>query len=319
MAFSLSASDISWLRFLAARTRITCRIVCGRQAQITNAITNLYGVLRRLQQEASRAQSALNRSDATGREDLNMQCILILNDTNDFLLAHKTLRNYEARIVGLWEFASSTNRQQAVMDHFRSEAEDYAYRFSQILITASLDSLGGLEEQLDSTTGQALGAVLNDLTSILVANGDIRLSILMKGSENEEILWEALNEQLSNRGLENSFLERHKNIILRYVRALERRSAFGDSVEAPLEDGKGEASVKMETEDSEASKLHYYAKRKSDSSDGEEGRKRARSDVDQSLKPPRDGETNSDRPSTSHEDKGFFGFPHFPNGLWPSY
>lgn len=251
MTSNTSNNGLRSLAKLAARTRITCRIVCGSQARVGHAVTNLYGVLRQLQEEASNDRSALTRSGTACKDDLSSLCIdcgTILNDVNNFLRAHKTLSDIEVRILAIWE-SSFTDRQKAIIDHFESELMRYASRLSRVLIAASTDAMCELKEQLDiktGTTGYPLSTILNDLTSRLVANdgrlvasGDIRFSMLVKDPKNERVLWGALQHELLGNGLEQASLDQHRNITLRYVRALERRSAFRSSDAAPMDGGKG--------------------------------------------------------------------------------
>ncbi|KAL8643640.1 MAG: hypothetical protein Q9226_008221, partial [Calogaya cf. arnoldii] len=240
---SMASSKLCDLRSLmkqAAQTRIDCRDVCGSKARIVYSATNLFGVLRRLQQEATMARSSLNTSNSTCNESLTALCSEItslLKETSDFLLAYKTLGYYEVKILGSWEFGSFTEAQKSIIAHFDSEIMRLTYTASRSLITASAGSLGELGEQLDYGTGTPLSPILNDLTARLMANGDLRLSMLMKGSENEDILWEALQYELLGMSLDKACLHRHKKVVLRYVGALERRSGFSGSSGTPIDSG----------------------------------------------------------------------------------
>ena len=202
---------------------------CKRKYSMRPRIS--YGVLRRLRTGCGQNRSPLNRPGAACREDfesVSSGCRRILDDVHKYLLAFKTLNRYEAAIDGEWEFPV---RQIASIDHCESEITSHTLRLSQILIAASAEILGGLDEQLDHSTGIVLSAPLNDLTarlvantSRLVANGDIRLYMLGKGQRNEEVLWGVLQTELLGNGLEKSLLARHKKAILRYVRALEEEA-----------------------------------------------------------------------------------------------
>ncbi|KAL8911484.1 MAG: hypothetical protein Q9171_003345 [Xanthocarpia ochracea] len=264
----------------AAKVRVDCRAVCGREAQIVYQATNLYGVLRRLQQEASTARSSLSISNTTYNDDLvalYTECMLTLEETSDFLLAYKTLGHYEDKILGSWEFASFTERQKSVINHFGSEIMRHTHDASRILVVASADSLGELRDQLDYGAGNSLSAILNDLTALLMANGDLRLSMLVKGLGNEQVLWEALHDELLARALGEAFLDRRRKVILRYVRALERRSGFSANLEASTNEGVAKST---------GTECKNSAKRKSLPGAGDTGRKRARTMEGQSDDPP---------------------------------
>ncbi|KAI4276146.1 MAG: hypothetical protein LQ337_002686 [Flavoplaca oasis] len=230
------AVDMQSLVQQAAKTRVDCRDVCGTKASILYSVTNLYGVLRRIRQESTIARSSLHTSASPNNKSLTSlrkDSTKILTATSDFLHASKTLGNYEDRIVGSWELGSFTEGQRSVIDHFDSEIMRLAYTGSRLLIVASAESLGELREQLDYGTGSPLSPILNDLTARLMANGDVRLSMLVKGPENEQTLWDALQHELLGISLDKAFLHRHKKVVLRYVRALERRSGFSGDPEAP--------------------------------------------------------------------------------------
>ncbi|KAL9036191.1 MAG: hypothetical protein Q9180_004437, partial [Flavoplaca navasiana] len=146
------ADDLQSLVTQAAKTRVDCRTVCGTKASIIYSATNLYGVLRRIQQEATIPRSSLHTSASPGDDSLaslRTQSAKILTETSDFLHACRTLGYYEARVVGSWEFGSFTKGQRSVIDHFDSEIMRLAYTASRLLITASAESLGELREQLD--------------------------------------------------------------------------------------------------------------------------------------------------------------------------
>ncbi|KAL8643991.1 MAG: hypothetical protein Q9226_007993, partial [Calogaya cf. arnoldii] len=99
--------DLRSLMKQAAKTRVDCRDVCGSKARIVYSATNLFGILRRLQQEATMARSSLNTSNSTCNDSLKALCTEItvrLKQTSEFLLAYKTLGHYKDKILGSWEF-----------------------------------------------------------------------------------------------------------------------------------------------------------------------------------------------------------------------
>lgn len=108
-----------------------------------------------------------------------------------------------------------------------------------------------------------------------MANGDLLLSMLTKGPESEQILWEALQHGLLGISLDRVFLHRHKKVVSRYVRALKRRSGFSISSEAPLDDG---AETKKTAHNSSA-------KRRSLCNEDDAGGKRARTSGERSEDP----------------------------------
>ncbi|KAL8991840.1 MAG: hypothetical protein Q9169_007606 [Polycauliona sp. 2 TL-2023] len=218
----------------AATARVDCRTVCGPKAAIVYSATNLYGSLRRLRQEGDMARSSLNTPTVSIYEiwaALGRKIALLLKETSEFLIAYKTLGFYEDKILGSWEFASFTEAQKSIIRYFDAELMESSHTVSSMLITASAESLGELRDQLDHETGLPLSPALDDLTVRLMANGDVRLSMLVKGPGNEQILWEALQYELVEMSVDKALLDRHKKIILRYVRALERRSGFSGNFE----------------------------------------------------------------------------------------
>ncbi|KAI4272653.1 MAG: hypothetical protein L6R38_006547, partial [Xanthoria sp. 2 TBL-2021] len=289
--------DLQSLLTRAAKTRVDCRTVCGSKARTVYSATNLYGVLKRLQQEATVARSSLNTSTSTCNEGLAAlytESTVLLTETSDFLLAYKTIGHYEDKILGSWDFSSFTETQWSIIDHFDSEIMRLTYTAVRFLIMVSADALAELREQLDYGTGSPLSPILNDLTARLMANGDLRLSMLMKGPENERILWEALQHELLGMSLDKVFLHRHKKVVLRYVRALERRSGFAGSSEAPLDD----AAETMKTAQNSS------AKRRSLCNEDDAGGKRARTSGERSEDP-----RLFDTPETAHSKTRNGGIP----------
>ncbi|KAL8967455.1 MAG: hypothetical protein Q9183_002914 [Haloplaca sp. 2 TL-2023] len=239
MSAPTQVNDLQSLLTKAANTRVDCRAICGSKANIIYSATNLYGILRRLHQEASMARSSLLKPSFADEEQENLTAFCLeshklLSDTSDFLHAYQTICDHEDRILGSREFGSFTDRQNLILDHFDAEIMRLTNMASRILIAASAETLGELREQLDHGTESPLSPVLNDLTARLMANGDLRLSMLVKGAGNEQILWDALEGELLDLSLDEEFLRNHKKVILRYVRALERRSGFSCS---PAVDG----------------------------------------------------------------------------------
>ncbi|KAL8671593.1 MAG: hypothetical protein Q9168_003917 [Polycauliona sp. 1 TL-2023] len=266
---SPTSFDLETLLKQAARTRVDCRLVCGPKAAILYSATNLYGVLRRLQQETTAARSSLSTSTSASSEELvafYTESACLLTETSEFLLAYKTLGYYENKILGSWEFASFSEAQRSIIHYFDTEMTRLSYDASRILIMASAESLGELREQLEYSAGTPLSPILEDLTARLIANGDLRFSMLIKGAGNEQILWEALHQELVGMSVDSAMLDRHRNVILRYVRALERRSAFSGSLEStPITAAKSTETVRPNS-----------AKRRSLGGENDAGGKRAR-------------------------------------------
>ncbi|KAI4253895.1 MAG: hypothetical protein L6R42_007407 [Xanthoria sp. 1 TBL-2021] len=112
--------------------------------------------------------------------------------------------------------------------------------------------------------------------------------------ENEQILWKALQHELLGISLDKVFLHRHKKVVLRYVRAPQRRSGFSGSSEAPLTGG---AETTKTVQNSSA-------KRRSLCTGDDAGGKRARTSGERSEDP-----RLFDAPETAHSKTKNGGIP----------
>ncbi|KAL8869538.1 MAG: hypothetical protein Q9174_004198, partial [Haloplaca sp. 1 TL-2023] len=200
MSAPIQVNDLQSLLKKAANTRVDCRSVCGSKADILYSATNLYGILRRLRQEASMARSSLLKTPSQSDETLASFCReshKLLSETNDFLHEYQAHGDYLERTLGSQrEFAKFSDQQKLILDHLDAEIMRLTNMASRILITASAETFGELREQLNHGTGFPLSQALDHLTARLMANGDLRLSILVKGAGNEQVLWEALVGEL---------------------------------------------------------------------------------------------------------------------------
>lgn len=211
--------------------------------------------LRRLHQEASQDWSLLLTS-ASRREELerlSASCKKDCKDTISFLLAYKTLCDHENDLFGRGEFASFSDRQKIILSRLQSSFMDHASHLSDILIATSAESLDG-KVQLNGDE-DVLGFAVNGITSRMVATGEFRLSMLARYPGNEEKLWLDLKYPLLDNGFSEVYLTEHRKIILAYVRALEKGSAYVGRADAQVIK-ECENMEKMRVTDTEIPDLH---------------------------------------------------------------
>lgn len=310
MASNNSPSLIRPLVQLAAKTKKTSDAVCGELAEITLKLKNLYGVLRRLQEEANKAGSALNRHGATCREGLTASsdnCKLSLSNCDEFLLAYETLNDQEKRLLASRENTPFSSRQKAIMKLFCSQFSHLGIHLSELLVAASMDSLGRTKERMDGA-GQAVRFAVNRFTARLIASNDLSMSALVQSHKYEDTLWAKLYDELLGDGFSGSFLAPYRNVILAYVKALERRNAF-DSGADSQHDNKGDFCTSPEPDDrdhpkpygdGEGNQTSTYPKNRENHHRGAPSRKRTRSSGGHSRQIPQETKTETVPSSTDN-------------------
>lgn len=212
---------------LAITTKNRSRDICGPQATITDAASNLQEVLERLEQGASTFFETTGSLDYRG--DLAQECgrcKKTLDDSSSILLAYKQLSDFEFGITGMdMNAASFGPRQQAIIDHFRLQFTNHTTRLSHLLKVTALENLEQHRVHLDQARDN-ISAKINGATSIMMASGCF--SKLAKPSKTDEQAWSQLSAHLLQEQLPIEFLELYKEPILTYAKTFRDTRAYDE-------------------------------------------------------------------------------------------
>lgn len=314
--------DIRTLIRRASTIRDTIQEICDVQHDFTCEIDNLYCVLRRLQQEATRDNSPLERIGDTRRDELKKfsdDCLRNLDEVDNFLARCKTYHDLQTSILQAKDKIPLSDTEREVLSKFRADYfRYYAFHISHLTVKASMESLGDAKDQIDDA-GFTLRYAVNTITARLLANNELSISTLAAHPRGDFTLWEEVFYALRQEGISDSFLKEHKSCILAYIKAIERRTAFEHTLDPPINTGgcgtaqweaAQEGRYRQSEHDSQSSNASKYYDDSEDTPGKPLSRKRTRSNEDTSRQTRRDHGTNGFhfQPSTKQEQNPGFRF-----------
>ena len=256
------------------------RDVYGLHETLLREVEILSTALRRLQQEASKERSPLNRRGDVRRKDFVSifdSCERSLEDCNEILKNLRTSQRKERAAIPAKVIYSLSNNDRIVLDTQQVNLKGYTSSFCYILVRVSVDSVGAVKQQLDETgEAHALRFAVTRITSRLMASGDIASSAMTKASVDDGSLWGKIHGRLLKEGFAGGFIEQRRKIILAFVLALEQSSAYSIGLSAQRT-GPTRIHHRSEPEDSDGEFIRNHRRkgpsRKRTCSAGNESRK----------------------------------------------
>ena len=242
MPSSSPRKGISSLVQLAAKVWKASLKLCGPKLAMTRETEKLYGVLRRSQQAILKEQSFQPEPDDTSQDRPGLSCEWCedtLTKAYKVLVTWQDTFDEERRLFNGWglEFASFSDRQQAILEMLCSAFDCHATIHSYLLVLHSLQTLGEPKRRLDFH-GDGLNSAVNVVTARLMARGEFCFSLLATQPANEFLLWSELAVELSKGrytaagfsepGFSEAFLDQRRMAILSYVMAIEGKDSYRD-------------------------------------------------------------------------------------------
>ena len=212
----------------AIKTRDAIQEFCSVQHDLSREAGNLYIVLRRVQQEASRDNSPFRKPGDSRRDDLikfSDGCTKLLDENDDFLLQYQALSDFKKSILQSEIEIPFSASDKAVLNNFRSGFIFYAFHLSHLTVKTSMDSLDEVKDQIDDA-GYTLRIAVNRIAALLLAENQISISALAGRPSGDGTLWGEVYFLLLKEGFSSSFLKERQKSILLYIKALEGRTAF---------------------------------------------------------------------------------------------
>ena len=295
--------DIRALIGRVSTIRDTIQDICDVQHDIARKAENLYCVLRRLQQEATRDNSPLKDIGDTRLDELKKYsdgCLRNLDEIDNFLTSCKAHHGLQTSILPARDKIPLSDTEREVLSKFREDFIYYALHISHLTVKASMESLGGAKDQIDKAS-YTLRYAVNTMTARLLAKNELSISTLGASPRGDFTLWEEVFYTLRQEGFSDPFLKEHKSCILAYIKAIERRSAFEHAIDPPI-DNRGYGTAQWESAqegryrksdyDSQSSNASKYYDDSEDTPGKPLSRKRTRSNEDLSRQTRRAGPTN---------------------------
>ena len=203
---------------------------------LTQEVTSLHTVLKRLEHECTRSESPLNSPGEPCRVEFQRivgGCEEVLEILEHIVETFNALSPEKRGGWRLWKRVRFGNGKVQDVAKLRSKVIYYTSAISLFLNMVSMGKIGLIEEQMDEAGGdlKAIKIALNSITAQFNASRDG--SVLTTYSDDDKAVWKEFRRELIYEGFGSSVIEKHKEIIKAYVRELEDRgllSSQGSSI-----------------------------------------------------------------------------------------
>jgi hypothetical protein len=264
MSFGFSLGDFVSLTQLALRTVQNARQACGAHDELYREVNSLHTVLQRLQHEAEKPESLLNRQDDNRQEELQALvrgCRKVLKILVQILEKYNGLSEEKKSVTKLWQKVKFGNNEMVDLSAIRIELSTHTNAITLFLNLLSLNSQGKVETQI----GQ-----LQQSINWLVASKQGTMkegSVFTSYTDDDKSFWRELRRELIKDGYSSSVLKKHKTLIKQYVADLGSIGALDDPPEdsdmtppSDIERLDGNSKLQSETDDLKREEIRFYAK-----------------------------------------------------------
>lgn len=233
MSFGFSPSDIVLTAQLAWKTVQNSRKACGEYDELTREILSLHVVLQRLEQEAAKPDSPVNKRGDTCREELRTitsGCQKVLNQLDRVLEKYNGLSDTERSGRKLWQKIRFGNGEVVDIRDLRGKLVYYTSAISLFVNMVSMGSLGRVESQMNNAGGdlREIKVAVNSITAHLISKNNHEGSILTTHTNDDRSVWKEFRRELIDDGFKSDVIKRHKRLIKAYVKELGSRGLLDD-------------------------------------------------------------------------------------------
>ena len=148
MSFGYSISDVISLTQIAWNVVQNSRKACGEHDELTREVSSLHVVLRRLEHEAAKTESPVNKPGHSYREELEFiasGCHRVLKVLGQILEKCNALSEVDKSGRKLWQKIKFGNGQMADLADYRSKVVYYTSAMSLWLNMISIGTMGSVE------------------------------------------------------------------------------------------------------------------------------------------------------------------------------
>ncbi len=234
MSFGYSVGDAVLLSQLAWKTVQNARKACGEHDELTREALSLHVVLRRLEQDAEKPGSPINRPNDTYREELDVVfdgCKKVLNVLDQVLTKYNALSDQERSGRKLLARIRFGNGKMADMVEMRGKLAYYSSAMSLLLNMVSIGSMGRVERRMNDAGGdlKEIKVAVNGITAHLMSTS-IRHegSVLTAYADDDRAVWKEFRRELLEDGFSSSTIRKHKAVIKAYIEELGSRGLFDE-------------------------------------------------------------------------------------------
>lgn len=256
MSFGYSVGDAVLLSQLAWKTVQNARKACGEHDELTREALSLHVVLRRLEQDAEKPGSPINRPNDTYKEELDVVfdgCKKVLNVLDQVLTKYNALSDQERSGRKLLARIRFGNGKMADMVEMRGKLAYHSSAMSLFLNMVSMGSMGRVEQRMNDAGGdlKEIKVAVNGITAHLMSTS-IRHegSVLTAYADDDRAVWKEFRRELLEDGFSSSTIQKHKAVIKAYIEELGSRGLFDE----------GDPNVEAESQYCDAGDMDFVIK-----------------------------------------------------------
>ena len=251
MSFGFSVGDAVLLVQLAWKTVQTSRKACGEHDELTRELSSLHVVIRRLEREAAKPESPLNRPDDHCEEELSAivgGCEKVLKVLNSVLGKYNTLSEKERSTRKLWQRVRFGNGELADMRDLREKLTYYTSALSLFVNMISMGYIGRVEQQMETAGGdvRAIRIAVNGITAHLMSASNREGSVLTTYADDDKAVWKEFRRALVAEGFSSSIIRKRKGLIKAYINELGHRGLFDDEDPYGIEESSESAGTDID-------------------------------------------------------------------------
>ena len=234
MSFGFSASDAVLYGELVWKTLQNSRKACGEHDELTREVSSLHVVIRRLEKEASKPESPINRPGDRCKEELQAivgGCETVLDLLNRVLEKYNTLSEQERSVKKLWQRVRFGNGELANIKDLREKLTYYTSALSLFVNMVSMGSVGRVEQQMEKFGGdiREIKIAVNGITAHLLSANNREGSVLTTYADDDKAVWKEFRKDLIKAGFSSSFIGKHKRLITAYIEELGQRGLLDEN------------------------------------------------------------------------------------------
>ena len=231
MSFGWSVSDIALLVRLAYKTAEGARTACGEYDELTREVVGLHSVLNRLEMEARKPDSFLNRPGQTYKQELEPlsgRCKHILTQLDIILVKYNALSERERSVRKLWKQVRFGTGAVADVADLRSKIASCTASLSLFLNLVSLGTIGEVERKMNQAGGDLtdIKIAVNAITARLSVTAGRERSVLTAYTNDDKDAWRELRRGLVKDGFRGSLVRKHMKTIMAYIKELGNRGVL---------------------------------------------------------------------------------------------
>ncbi len=234
MSFGYAIGDAVLLTQLSWKIVQNARKACGEHDELTQEVSSLHVVIRRLEQEIRKPSCPINRASETYAEELGTLvngCEKNLKILDQVLTKYNALSEQERSGRRLWQKIRFGNGTMADLVDLRARLTYYTSAMSLFLNMISMGTIGRVEQQLDNAGGdlKEIKIAVNEITAKMMSKSKLGEGTILTAYEDDDTaVWKEFRRELVRDGFSSSIIREHKKLIKGYIEELGSRGVLDE-------------------------------------------------------------------------------------------